>query len=382
MPTLFSASTERAYMSNLARLLKESWTLVEEHQDRVAGYFYARIFLSHPQLRDLFPVHMDVQRARLLGAIVTAVQTLDDPERFDDYLRALGRDHRKFHVHPEHYDVVGGALIEALRAFAGEQWSVEFDQAWRDAYQVIARKMMAGAEADTNPPYWHAEVLTHERRSSDIAVFTCRPMQPLDYRAGQYVSIECKYQPRLWRVYSMANAPRKDGRMEFHVRALGAGWVSSALVRRLKVGDMVKLAAPMGSLTLDRKSTRDIVCVAGGTGLAPVKALVEELTRYNRTRWVHVFFGARHRDDLYDLADLNRLAARYPWLSVVSAVSEDPGQGGEQGNISDVMARYGPWKEHDFFVAGSPAMVKATLRRLAELQIPSIRIKYDAFSDF
>jgi NAD(P)H-flavin reductase len=96
---------------------------------------------------------------------------------------------------------------------------------------------------------------------------------------------------------------------------------------------------------------------------------------------VHVFFGVKHRDDLYDLAELNRLLPRYPWLSVASAVSEDPGHGGEQGNISDVMARYGPWKEHDFFVAGSPAMVKASLRRLAKLQIPSIRIKYDAFAD-
>jgi len=134
-------------MSNLSKLLKESWTLVEEYQDKVAGYFYARIFLSHPQLRDLFPVQMDVQRARLLGAIVTAVQSLDDPERFDEYLRSLGRDHRKFHVNPEHYDVVRVALLEALRTFAGEQWSIEYDQAWRDAYDVIARKMIAGADA-------------------------------------------------------------------------------------------------------------------------------------------------------------------------------------------------------------------------------------------
>jgi NAD(P)H-flavin reductase len=66
---------------------------------------------------------------------------------------------------------------------------------------------------------------------------------------------------------------------------------------------------------------------------------------------------------------------------VVAACSEDPGYSGEQGNISDVVARYGPWREHDFFVSGSPAMVKVTLRRLAELQIPSIRIKYDAFGD-
>jgi NAD(P)H-flavin reductase/hemoglobin-like flavoprotein len=369
-------------MGNLARLLKESWTLVEEQQDRVAGYFYARIFLSHPSLRDLFPVQMDVQRARLLGAIVTAVQTLEDPERFESYLRALGRDHRKFHVAPEHYDVVGAALIEALRAFAGQHWSVEYDQAWADAYAVIAQKMLAGADADTNPPYWHAEVVGHERRSRDIAVFTVAPMQPLDYRAGQYLSVECpKYQPRMWRTYSPANAPRNDNTLDFHVRALGAGWVSSALVRRVRVGDMLRLAAPMGSMTLDRKSTRDVVLVAGGTGLAPVKALVEELTRYNRTRWVHVFFGAKDRDDLYELVELNKLAARYPWLSVVTACSEDAGFSGEHGNISDVVARYGPWSDHDFFVSGSGPMVKATLRTLAELQVPSIRVKYDTFSD-
>ncbi len=368
-------------MGNLSRLLKESWTLVEEQQDKLAGYFYARIFLDNPQVRDLFPVQMDVQRARLLGAIVTAVQTLDDPDRFDDYLRALGRDHRKFHVSADHYDVVGAALLESLRTFAGESWSIEYDQAWRDAYQVIARKMVAGADADTNPPFWHAEVLRHERRSRDIAVFTCRPMEPLEFKAGQYISLECRYQPRLWRVYSMANAPDQDGTMEFHVRALGAGWVSSALVRRLKVGDMIRLAAPMGSMTLDRQATRDIVCVAGGTGLAPIKALIQQLTRYNRTRWVHVFFGARDRDDLYDLAELNQLGAKYPWLSVVPACDKDPTFVGEQGTIASVVARYGPWAEHDFFVSGSPAMVRSTLRTLAELQVPAVRIKYDAFGD-
>src|SRR4030095_6343327 len=143
-------------------------SLVEEHQDKVAGYFYARIFLSHPDLRDLFPVHMDVQRARLLGAIVTAVQTLEDPEKFDDYLRALGRDHLKLHVEPEHYEVVGGAWIEAMRTIAGEQWGVEYDQAWADAYAVIASKMLGGAEGDTNPPYWYGEGIQHEPRATAI----------------------------------------------------------------------------------------------------------------------------------------------------------------------------------------------------------------------
>ncbi|HEY1485469.1 MAG TPA: globin domain-containing protein [Micromonosporaceae bacterium] len=367
--------------SNLSHLLKQSWALVEDRQDRLAAYFYARMFLRYPALRDMFPVQMEVQRARLLGAIVGAIQDFDDPERVDVYLRALGRDHRKFYVEPEHYEMVKFALIEALREYAGDGWNLEYEQAWSDVYDLIAAKMIAGAREDNDPPFWYAEVLTHERRGSDVAVFTCRPLQPLRFRAGQYVSIECRYQPRLWRTYSMANAPREDGTLEFHVRALGAGWVSSALVRRLKPGDLLKLAAPMGSMTLDPTSRRDIVCVAGGTGLAPVKALIDELARYNRTRFVHLFRGVRTRDDLYDRAHLDQLVERHPWLSLTRAVSEDDGfVEAVHGNLADVVADYGPWPEHDFYVSGSPSMVATTLRSLTRMRVPSTRIKYDAFN--
>jgi NAD(P)H-flavin reductase/hemoglobin-like flavoprotein len=369
-------------VSDLQRLLKESWTLVEEQQERLAGYFYARIFLKQPAVRDMFPVNMDVQRARLLGAIVTAVQAVDDPERFDEYLRSLGRDHRKFQVVAEHYGVVGEALLESLRAFAREQWSPEYEQAWRDAYDLIARKMLAGAEADRNPAWWHAEVIAHERRARDIAVMTVKPLQQLNYRAGQYVSIEAPvHHSRVWRTYSVANAPRADGTMDFHVRALGAGWLSGALVRRVRLGELIRLAAPMGTMVLDRRSTRDIVFMAGGTGLAPIRAMLEELTTFNRTRWVHLFFGVRDRIDLYELPYLQALGAAYPWLSVVPICSNDPGWGGEEGTIADAVARFGPWREHDFFISGSPAMIRSSLRALGGLQVPHTRIRYDAFSE-
>jgi NAD(P)H-flavin reductase/hemoglobin-like flavoprotein len=357
--------------------LKESWTLVEAHQDRMASQFYARIFLANPQLRDLFPVQMDESRSRLLSSIITAIQNLDDPDRLDDYLRGLGRDHRKYHATAAHYALFGRCLLESLRDLSDGQWCDEYDEAWREAYAIIAGRMQAGAAAQTEPATWHAEVVSHERRDRDIAVFTCRPLEPLPYRAGQHVSIECPYQPRQWRPYSMANAPRRDGLMEFHVRAQGAGWVSGALVRRLKVGDMLRLASPTGAMTVDRRSTRDIVCVAGGTGLAPIKAIVQELTRFNRTRWVHVFVGARNGDALYDLADLARLAARYPWLSLVPACSNTRRYSGERGKISDVLARYGPWNGHEFFVSGPPLMLRATLRRLTEMRVPAERIRYD-----
>jgi len=364
-------------VSDLSRTLKESWTLVEARQDKLASQFYARMFLANPQLRDLFPVQMDESRSRLLASIITAIQNIDDPDRLDDYLAGLGRDHRKYHATAEHYDLFGRAILESLRDLAEGQWCDEYDDAWREAYGIIAGKMQAGAEAQIEPVLWHAEVVSHERRGRDVAVFTCRPLEPLPYKAGQHVSVECGYQPRQWRPYSVANAPRRDGLMEFHVRATDDGWVSAALVRRLKPGDMLKLASPMGAMTVDRKSTRDIVCVAGGTGLAPVKAIVQELTRFNRTRWVHLFVGARNEEGLYDLADLVRLAARYPWLSVVPACSSTRRFAGERGKISDVLARYGPWRGNDFFVSGPPLMVKTTLHRLAEMHVPPERIKYD-----
>jgi NAD(P)H-flavin reductase/hemoglobin-like flavoprotein len=367
-------------VGTIALLLKESWSHVEDRAADLANYFYARIFLTDPNLRDLFPVDMSSQRSRLLTALVSSVQLIDDPDRFGEYLRTLGRDHRKFQVAPEHYSVVGAALLDTLRVYAGPRWTVEYDQAWRDAYDAMATAMLNGAEADPNPPFWHAEVRSHERRGRDMAVFTCVPLDPVPFTAGQYVSLECQYQPRLWRTYSMANAPREDGSLEFHVRATAAGWVSAALVRRLRTRDMIRLGPAMGSMTLDQKSTRDMVCVAGGTGLAPIKALVDELTRYNRTRWVHVFFGARDRDDLYDLPALSRLAGRYPWLSVVPACSEDPTYFGEQGLVNEVVERFGPWRDHDFFVCGSPAMVRATLGTLAGMGVPPGRIHYDAIA--
>jgi NAD(P)H-flavin reductase/hemoglobin-like flavoprotein len=364
-------------VNDLSRTLKESWSLVETRQDRLASLFYARVFLADPQLRDLFPIQMDQSRSKLVASIVHAIQNVDNPDTLNEYLGGLGRDHRKFRATATHYALFGRALLESLRDLAEGQWCDEYDAAWREAYRIISEKMRAGAEADTRPALWHAEVVSHERRSRDIAVFTCRPLEPLAYQAGQHVSIECGYQPQQWRQYSIANAPRRDGLMEFHVRTVGAGWVSAALVRLLKPGDMLRLASPTGAMTVNRKSTRDIVCVAGGTGLAPVKAIVQELTRFNRTRWVHLFFGARTEDDLYDLSDLTRLASRYPWLSVVPACSHAARYTGERGNISTVLGRYGPWKGHDFFVAGPPAMVRATLRKLTDAGVEAGRIKFD-----
>lgn len=365
-------------MSTLAVLLKESWSHVEVYGDDLANHFYARLFLADPDLRDLFPVEMTAQRSRLLESLVSIIQAVDDPDRFDEYLWTLGRAHRRFHVEPAHYAIMGTALLDTLRQYAGVRWSIEYDQAWRDAYDAIATRMLRAAEQAATPAYWHAEVIGHERRGRDIAIVRCLPLHPFEYLPGQYVCVETPHQPRNWRPYSIANAPRTDGTIDLHIRAPTDGWVSAAMVRRLAVGDMLRLSPPMGSMVLNPYSDRDIVCVAGGTGLAPIKALVEELTRHNGPRFVHVFHGVRDRVELYDLAELNQLAARHSWLSVVPACSDDPTYPGEQGLISDVVERFGPWPDHDVFVCGTPGMVRAILGMLPRMGVAQTRVRYDA----
>lgn len=365
-------------MSTLAVLLKESWSDVEEYADELANHFYARLFLADANLRDLFPIEMTAHRKRLLTALVTIVQSVDDPERFDSYVRELGRHHRRYHVEPGHYALVGHALIESLRTYAGDRWSIEYDQAWRDTYDAIATKMLRGAEQDSGTPaFWHAEVVGHERRGRDLAIVTCRPLDRFDYLPGQYVCLESQFHPRTWRRYSIGNAPRTDGTVDFHVRAPSDGWVSAALVRRLRIGDMLRLGPPMGTMTLDRYGTRDVVGVAEGIGVAPIKAIVEELAGFHHSRRVQLFLGARNRYELYDLPALTHLAARHPWLSLIPACSDDPTFPGERGALAEVMARFGPWSQHDLFVCGEAGTVRATMGTLARVGVPPNRIRYD-----
>jgi NAD(P)H-flavin reductase/hemoglobin-like flavoprotein len=368
-------------MSRDAQLIKESWVAIEPQSERVAQYFYAHIFYGHPDVRDMFPVMMDVQRDRLLRALVRIVQSFDNPEYLIPYLKQLGRDHRKFAVVPAHYEVVGRSLIAALARYGGEAWTPEVENAWLRAFGIAARAMVEAAEgaAADEPPWWNAQVVAHEQRAPEIAVLTVRPDLPMRYLPGQYVAVECPRRPRLWRPYSMANAARPDGTLEFHVKAVVGGWVSRALVHHTAVGDYLRLGSPVGTLVPNPASGRDVVCVAGSTGLAPIKAIVEDMTRWNTERNVTLFFGARRREDLYDLDWLEKLALDYRWLSVVPAVSDDRGFIGALGNIAGVFADSGTWDNHDVFVCGTADMVRATLAQCNDLRIPLSRVRYDAF---
>lgn len=368
-------------VSTMVRLVRDSWAVAEPHADDVARFFYGMLFSLSPGTRELFAVNMEVQRSRLLRALVHVIQMVDRPDELTPFLQQLGRDHRKFGVVNSHYEAVGTALLAAVKKYAGDAWTPQVERAWAECYTVMASAMTEAAAADEGPAWYDGEVIEHERLSWDVAVIRVRPDHPVPYQPGQYVSVEVPQRPRLWRYLTPANAPGEDGILEFHVRAVDGGWVSRALVGHARLGDTWRIGQPMGRLAVDRSSDRDVLMVAGGTGLAPMRSIIEDLAQYGDNPHVHLFYGGRTRDDLYDLENLQMVAMSNPWLTVTPVVENDPSaSGAEHGTLADVVSAHGAWDERHVLVGGSPAMIRATVSKMLVAGTPLDHIQYDPFT--
>ena len=377
-------------------LIRSSLAVVEPVADRATAHFYALLFLHRPEVRALFPAAMDLQRDRLFRALLQAARSAADPVGLTEYLTALGRGHRKYGTLADHYGPVGECLLAALARYAGSRWDGATELAWRRAYRLISTIMIDAADgaAQASPPWWQGEVVANQRVTRDIAVVTVRPDQPYPYRAGQYATVETPWWPRVWRHFSFAAAPRPDGLLTFHVKAVPAGWVSNALVHRAEPGDVLRLGPAAGEMVVDHGAGTDLLCLGGGTGIAPVLALVEEIAEHGADgRSVEVFYGARRRAELYGLEALRRLAERNPWLSVRPVLSGpgafsadpttgDPGLGGAlPGELPEVVARFGPWSARDAYLSGPPAMVRRGVGVLVRAGVAPERIRHDLVGD-
>jgi NAD(P)H-flavin reductase/hemoglobin-like flavoprotein len=344
-------------------------------------YFYARLFIISPDVRALFPMSMMTQRERLFAALRRLVGTADPEPARADLLARLGRDHRRFGVLDKHYEAFCSAMRDTLEQYLGDAWTPEASSAWQGVLEYLAAGMKAGAAAAArdSPPWWVAEIVSHELRSPGVAVLRLRTEDTFHYQAGQYVPVQVSRWPRVWRPFSVASTPRPGGLLELHVKAVPGGLVSNTLVHHSSVGDSVLLGAAEGAMTLT-SSDRDLLCLAGGTGLAPIKAIIEQaITTDNAAfhqRKITLFFGARQNFDLYYLEDLQLLEAACPSLRVIPVLSEQPGYTGLTGTLPDAVSARGPFENTEAYICGPPAMVRQTAAVLAG-SIPDGRIRHD-----
>ncbi len=344
-------------------------------------YLYARLFTTSPQLRTLFPLSMEHTRAATFAMLGKLIASLKDSRETDRLLSQLGRDHRKFGVQPAHYQPFFDSLLATVKQASGPAWTETDSRAWRSVLRHFAASMTAAAaqDAKAQPAWWIGEIVQHDQRTPSIAVLSIRPDRPLVYQPGQYISVQVPKWPRQWRRYSIANAPRENGLLDIHVRAIPGGMVSTALVHHSGAGDILTLGAARGNLAVPADVDRDVVCVAGGTGLAPIKAIVEAIvmrTRQGKRRSVTLYVGARRADDLYDMRDLATLRLAYPALTLVPAVESELEFSGQVGRLPDIVKKHESFRNTDIYVAGPAGLVSATVRALAN-RVPSDRFHHD-----
>ncbi|WP_404869171.1 globin domain-containing protein [Kitasatospora griseola] len=360
-------------------VVRASFAVVERRADHLTKYFYAHLFTNNPGVEALFPARLAEQRDRLFAALTQLVLRLEDPEKLTGYLAALGRDHRKFQAAPEHYPAVGASLIAALKHFSGHAWTPEVEQAWAEAYGVIARAMIdaaAAVPADT-PRWWDAEVTDVRRAAPDLAVLTLRPDHPYPFTAGQYLTVSSERHPQVWRPYSPACAPRPDNTLELHVRRVPDGLLSTALVNDVRPGETLRLGPPLGEAVLAEGSGRPLLMVAAGTGWAQIKALLEQLVR-NGGRSATVFVAARDDHDQYDLTALHDLVKEHAWLhAVLSAPAPGASRGAAIRLLRDGLRDYGDCAGHDIHLSGPPDLAPALTAQLLDQRADPALVRHD-----
>lgn len=364
-----------------AQLVRRIRAGTTPHAAALARRFHAELFARVPQSRHLFPVSL--AGAEALHDVLGAMERVDRPTELGSALDRLADDPRLAGLLVTRERDVDAALVVAVGTHAGPEWTTEGEWALREAFRLVAGALRAIAPAGV-PIVRDAEVIAHQRIGWDLATLTVRPEQPLPYRAGQYVDVETPRRPQLWRRLSPANAPRADGTIDFHVRAVDGGWVSRAIVAHTRPGDVWQIGAPRGRLVADPEGP-DLLMVAGGTGAAPVLAMVEELARApyrsRRPPRVDVFVGGRTWADLPGFPALRRLADAHPWLNAVPVVEDETDtSGAEGGTVADAVTRHGAWPDRTVLVSGSPTMIRATVGRMLVAGTPLDRIVYDPFA--
>lgn len=202
----------------------------------------------------------------------------------------------------------------------------------------------------------------------DIAANTRRLVVELDtpmaFNAGQYAELLVP-EHGVARQYSMANPPTETRRLEFHVKlTVGGlstdGWIFSSMV----VGERISLRGPLGQFNLVNKQDEPAILIGGGTGLAPLKSIVQQALAEDLVPELFLYNGGRRREDLYDVEYFREPERRYLHFHYRPALSEEQWDGA-MGLVTDVVIDdFSSCKGMSAYLCGPPAMVEAAVKAL------------------
>lgn len=223
-----------------------------------------------------------------------------------------------------------------------------------------------------------------ERLAPDIIELHLRlpASERLDFYPGQYIDILLKDGKK--RSFSLANAPREDGMLELQIRHVPGGLFTEQVFSSMKVKDILRFSGPHGSFYLRDDSEKPVILLAGGTGFAPIKAIVEDAIARAKPRRLHVYWGARARVDLYMNELPTRWAAEHAnidYVPVLAAPAEGDAWEGKTGFVHQaVLGDFPDLSGFQVYACGSPAMIDAARKDFVAAGLPEEEFYADAFT--
>ena len=226
-----------------------------------------------------------------------------------------------------------------------------------------------------------AHVVALEAPTHDVRIVRLQASKPLSFSPGQYASVQFADAPA--RPFSMASLPGA-ALLEFHIRLVPGGQASGVVAGRLQLGDAVRVSGPLGSAYLRTAHTGPVLCVAGGTGLAPVLSILGALRARGGAAPVHLYFGVRSAQDVYGLEALRQLASGWPALQTRVVVAQGPAPAPHRtGLLPELLATElgdgascAGWRA---YVSGAPGMVDAVTAVLLSKGLAEHHVHADAF---
>lgn len=222
-----------------------------------------------------------------------------------------------------------------------------------------------------------------EKRADDVMLMKIKlpASERLQFLAGQYIDFQLKGGKT--RSYSLANPPHDDALLELHIRHVPGGFFTEQVFSTLKERDILRLKGPLGSFFIREDSDKPMIFVAGGTGFAPIKGMLEHAFAQHMDREMVLYWGVRAKKDLY-LAELpSRWQAEYPNFTFIPVLSE-PEAGddwvGRTGFVHEaVLADFADLSGYQVYACGAPVMVDAARAAFTARGLPEDAFFADSF---
>ncbi len=247
---------------------------------------------------------------------------------------------------------------------------------------IVAREV--ASVADMPKRQFAVKVSAKDRLAPDVMRLKLKTPrgQKMHRLAGQYLDVLIADGKR--RAFSIANAPEGEDEIELHIRHVSGGGFTAHVFEQLELGALLRIEGPLGTFVPREDSERAMIFVAGGTGFAPIKALIEHFIALGSMRPMHLYWGARAQQDLY-LPDLPaQWADQHPAFFYTSVLSDPLSQFEQEhhriGLVHDIVLQDFPsLQDFDVYMSGPPPMIEAARRAFSLANLQADRLFYDSF---